>query len=321
MKRVGAIGFLLFKVAVTALFVYIANRSLRQAELSLVLSRTKVLPVAGVALLGILGIAIHTHRWRLVLHARMREVTFAKALKTFLWGNALAFVTPARIGELARGIELAPEKKASTAISVGVDKIFIVGATLLCGSITALILPVKSGLTGITVIFPWLQAGSAALFLAAIAVRPGLNRSTGSETAGLGKVVRWWSGFPKVQHSLGRRLLLWSIAAQVVLVIQTAIALEMFGKIGFFQGMHVGALSYSFMVFFPFSIANMGVREYAFSLFASRFNLAPSGELAAICLGASAAIMIVNMLLPALIGVVWELLAGQKPGGDNAQGQ
>ncbi len=309
MRRVGALGFLVFKLAVTGLFVYIANRSLHETDLSLVLGRMRMSSVVVVVILGLLGVIIHTHRWRLVLRARETDVSFGAALKTFLWGNALAFVTPARIGELARGLELT-EEKASTALSVAVDKVFVVGATLLFGSVaTVLYFSDAGALGGIQRFFPPIQFVSAGLFLLLFSFHPAGIRGRLFPFAR--RLVKWWHAFPGIHCATGRQVFLWSMMAHLVLIVQTAIALDMFGNAGFLPGIKTATLAYSFMVFFPFSIANMGVREYAFSLFLSGSSSISSSEVAAICLGASGAIMLVNMLLPAVAGVLWELIDGR----------
>ena len=83
----------------------------------------------------------------------------------------------------------------------------------------------------------------------------------------------------------------------------------MFGSEGFFDTMIASGQAYSFMLFFPFFIANMGIREYSFRMFlgCGRPPGAISG-LSRLAFGASTVILIVNIILPALIGLIWWII-------------
>ena len=89
---------------------------------------------------------------------------------------------------------------------------------------------------------------------------------------------------------------------------RSALALAMFGNASLTNAVIAVGQAYALMLFLPFSIANMGVREYAFGLYLVSPAFGGSSPEGIACLGASLTIMVFNMALPALAGVIWELL-------------
>jgi flagellar biogenesis protein FliO len=55
----------------------------------------------------------------------------------------------------------------------------------------------------------------------------------------------------------------------------------------------------------PFFVANIGVRELSFSVFLKKLEAAP--QPAAIAFGVSGLILLINIILPAILGLIWML--------------
>jgi hypothetical protein len=104
---------------------------------------------------------------------------------------------------------------------------------------------------------------------------------------------------------LNGRIVFYSFAAQIALLAQTAMILSIFGSASFFSNMVIAAEVYAFMLFLPFFIANIGLREYSFSMLFE--NMKPifhqSFTIGSVALGVSFLILIMNILFPAVVGL------------------
>jgi hypothetical protein len=225
-----------------------------------------------------------------------------------LWGCLLAFVTPGRSGEFFRGISITSGNKATMIYAVFIEKIYAILITLIAGALGAA--------------FSWrtlraLQPAQKSILMCCGTVIAGITLVFG---------IHFFSGNKHV-HVLKQLLpknipafpfanftkktipptILLSVAAHLVLLFQTAVLLDMFGNHAWAINMVIAAQAYSFMLFFPIFIANMGIREYSLSLFLGQFATS-SGQpvqISGIAFGASMGILCINMILPALAGLLW----------------
>jgi hypothetical protein len=289
------------KITVTAVVIYLVDRSLTKDQVPLLFKSISLIPISIAFIVGCMGFYFQVGRWRLILSAWGISASTNAALCTMLWGCLLAFITPGRTGELFRGISLPAAKKSHTVYAVLVDKIFSGGAVLAAGVICCAISLARSKAAcwGHWVII--IGAISVAAFAAVVfALRSH-------------SIVR--TALNSLPAFSARRLILlvsYSIIAHILLLIQTAVLFSMFGSNGLLDNVIACGQAFSFMLFFPFFIANMGIREYSFGMFLglSPASLRNTGILS-IAFGASMCILIINIILPALIGLLWWLL-GQK---------
>ena len=72
--------------------------------------------------------------------------------------------------------------------------------------------------------------------------------------------------------------------------------------------------SYAYMLFLPFFVANAGLREHAFRLFLERLDpiLNLHFQAYAIALGTAALVLIINIVIPAIGGLVWAFIDYRK---------
>ena len=223
-------------------------------------------------------------------------------MRTLLWGSLLAFITPGRTGEFFRGVGLPAIKKSQTMYAVLVDKLFAGGVVIAAGALCCAVF-----LTGNQ--SPqwghWVIILGTALAGASAGVAFGLRKRLMLQTA--------LSQFPAVR---GRRLgsvVACSIAAHALLLVQTAVLFDMLGNNEFLKNLLAGGQAYAFMLFFPFLIANMGIREYAFGMFLGcALSPAKGSALAPMAFGASMGILAINIVLPALLGLVWWIVDTKK---------
>jgi hypothetical protein len=298
-----------FKILVTASVLYLVNKSLSKDQVPLLLNNISLLPVAAALALGCLSFYCQVRRWKVVLDAWGIGADLVAALRTMLWGCLLAFITPGRAGELMRGFSLPALKKGHTVYATIADKAFAGVTALVFGIIccfVALARNLAAGWGQRTVII-----GSAAVLavtgiFCALRSRPFINNIL--------------DNVPAFSPRKLRGIVLYSLASHILLLIQTAMLLSMFGNAGFIDNVLASGQAYAFMMFFPFFIANMGIREYSFALFSSHAPTAAGNAgyagLSGIAFGASMGILVINIMLPALIGLVWWII-GKKCGSNN----
>ncbi|MBD3392127.1 MAG: hypothetical protein GF418_08620 [Chitinivibrionales bacterium] len=293
------------RVALTVLFVYIVNRSLTDTELGSLPLFIRPPHVVLSFLLGLCGLYCHVKRWQIVLRYQGLPSGFRVAAKTYLLGILLAFVTPGRLGELFRGLPLSRNRKGDTVFAVIIDKLFILLATFVAGILCVLaqVSLMHIPLPGRVVI----MSGIAAALTAAVVLFLVYRKSPADKGGFPGHFFRLLNSAPRLFTRSGRNAVLLSLAAHVLLIGQTAVLVLMFGCGGMVKSIVALGQAYAFMAFIPFFIANIGIREYSFGVFLHNMGFSCRGavHVHGAALGASAGVLLMNLILPALIGLVW----------------
>lgn len=289
----------LFRIGITLLFFWIVNRSISRHEIALLMGKIR-LDIALSALgLGILGFYFQVIRWRYVLRLQNFPSDTHLALKTLLWGNLLGFLTPGRIGEVFRGIGLDSKRKIDSVIAVIIDRLFAIAVVLVSGIILCLAQFLSTGIAppGIVLIF-WglIPLSGGAVFI--VLKHKKLSKSTVVQKLRMIiKSVGYLSNIPTI---------LVSVLSHCCLIAQTVLLLAMFGSVaGWLNNCFIAAQGYMAMLFLPFFIANVGLREYSFGLYLKQFTTHQHAEM--IAFGVSSLVLLINIILPALIGLIWML--------------
>jgi len=299
------------KLAVTVLVIYLVNKSVGKNLMPRLFQCVSFGPVALSVLLGCVELLLQTKRWQMLLNIQGTTIDFKTGLRTMLWGCLLAFVTPGRSGEFLRGISIPARDKADPVFAVLIDKICSAVAALVFGAIAAVVscralathfLPQQS-------IFVW---AAAALAIAATIVsfcKPAKAMIAAFFRSQPAIDFFLKNTLAKPSGATGASIVLVTVAAHLVLLTQTAILLKMFGSGGLAIGISVAAQAYAFMLFVPIFIANMGLREYSFGLFLRQLSpgLGPMARISSIAFGASLCVLCINIVLPALAGLLWWL--------------
>jgi hypothetical protein len=296
----------------TLLFVYFVNRSLSAREVALIFDSLRPAHVAGAVLLGMGGLWCQAKRWEIILRYERFAVTPPQAWKTLLAGNLFAFVTPGRVGELFRGMAIAPGRKADAVFAVIVDKLFIVATVLLVGLTMA---SWQTVVRGVALPFRPIAPVGAAVMACLIAV-PLVVRRPDSLRAHpwMRYVVRLVKMTPRAFTRAGGVALGCSFGAHALLLAQTVLLLLMFGVNSAGDALLVAGQAYALMAVVPLFIGNMGIREYSFALFLGQLDAGAAGDtqvrIAAV--GASAVVLVMNLIVPALAGLVWTVIDNRK---------
>jgi hypothetical protein len=285
------------KIAVTVFVIYLADRGLSKTQLGPLIGHMSFMPTALAILLGCACFYFQVIRWRIILRGAGIPVTGKTALRTMLWGSLLAFITPGRTGELFRATGLPATKKSQTVYAVLIDKMFAGGSVVAVGALCCMVMLFgkRPSCWGFWIII--------------------IGATLAAAGAGLAFRLRNFSPLKKAFRQLptlkGRSLgnvIACSIAAHALLLVQTAALFDMFGSRDFQANILAAGQSYAFMLFFPFFIANMGIREYAFGMFLG-------GALVPAAFGASMGILAINIVLPALLGLGWWMVDIKKISG------
>lgn len=286
----------LFRIAVTVFFFFLVNKSISQADLKQLLHTINPLVIMAVLLSGIMGFYLQVIRWKYILQSRQLPCNGCIPLKTMLWGNLLGFLTPGRVGELFRGIGIDPARKSDSVVAVFIDRLL---AILLVVSTGVLFMFIQT--TVLKISPPLIEIISLEILLSLavisiVIIKVSYFRSKKIVSKGL-------SLFSTIVHLLNMKIVIVSILAHFFLILQTVLLFQMFGSPGWVTNSIIAGQSYLQMVFLPFSIANVGIREYSFGVFLKQTVAKEESEL--IAFGVSSLILFINIILPAFIGLIW----------------
>lgn len=299
----------IFRLGITLFFFYLINKNISLDDIQKLSNYFKPFSIIISLVFGIIGFFLQTLRWKLLLDSFGFNVSLAQSLKYMLRGNLLAFLTPGRIGEFGRGVGLVQNRSVDSVISVVIDRFYAIAAILFFGiCIVAINLIFNRFLILPQIVIPLCILIS--IFLVCIIFRKQLPTLLPKKLSTLRlkflEILKFWSQIPHVVITII------SFGAHLCLLIQSISLLYMFGytHIGF--NMYVAVQAYVFMLFFPIFIANIGIREYAFGMMLNQAYGPLNEQNSIAAFGVSMVILFVNIILPALIGLVGFLVEKKK---------
>lgn len=259
-----------------------------------------------VLLLMFVNWGIEAFKWQLALKT-VEPISFRRSLSAIFSGTTMAFFTPNRIGEYFGRILFVKDGA----------RISSVAFTIMCGT-AQLLVTLVVGFTGLFFIRPYLPGsvnGSSAGFwidMLAIVVLP-VALMTAVFYFRLQWIVRWISRLPLSEKirtyievastfhsSLLSRILLLSMLRFTVFIVQYYFILQVFDvSLNWWQTFWSISVIFLVLAIIP-SIAlftDLGIRWQASMQFLALFSTNTVG-----ILGASLAIWIINLVLPAVIG-------------------
>ncbi len=294
------------RIAVTIAFVYFVNRSIHVTDIIHLIRSIHTLPVFTAIILGIGSFFFQILRWQVILRSHNLPGSFMIALKTMFRGFLLAFITPGRIGELFRAVHIDSRRHFATVVAVIEERSFAVGVTVLAGMGCMI---AQRAFYNLPFFMPVIVA-SVLLAIAASALVIAMY----SGEALCPERVRLSARFGRLFDYLRRikslpffRLFMLSAGAHLLLLVQTALLFGMFGSQDFGRNFVAAGQAFSFMLLLPFFIANIGLREYSFSLFLTRLSSGypDVSAIQGIALGVATTILFINIIIPAAVGLIW----------------
>ncbi len=304
----------LLKVGLTTFFVILVNRNLKQNDFKLIIGHIDPFLVLFALIFSALSFYFQLVRWQHILRSQSLPCHIRVAAKSMLVGFFLAFLTPGRVGEFFRGIGIFAHKRTLSILAVIIERFYGVFLTVIFG-IISVIIQYFSFKTTAAHYFEILLIVSFLFFCLAGPVLRGISRNI-PDTKALRALFDITKLFASRLHTLpSMRLIFFSALSHLCLILQTAVLLGMFGSGNFLKNCIVAGQSYALMLFMPFFVANIGVRELSFSLFLKKLETVSSAapQAAAIAFGVSGLILLINVILPAVFGLIW-MLKGKKTG-------
>ncbi len=296
------------KLGLTFFFVILVNRSLKQNDFQLIIGRISPFSILIALMLSGLSFYFQLMRWQVILRSQSLPCGIQVAAKTMLIGSFLAFLTPGRIGEFFKGVGTFSDKKAVSVLAVVIERFYGIFLTVTFGLISVIIQFFSFNINAF-VYFEILLAVSFVLFCSA----GFLLRIISGKIAEI-RLFKSASDMIRLSasklHTLPvRNLLLFSALSQLCLILQTAILLEMFGSGNFLKNCIIAGQAYALMLFVPFLVANIGIREFSFALFLRKLEPVSSStpQAAAVAFGVSGLILLINVIFPAVFGLLWML--------------
>lgn len=291
------------KFAITIFFFWLVNRSLNQSDLRLILARIDFLPIFAALFFCVAGFYILILRWQFILKSQDLPSGIKVAAKTMFIGFFLAFLTPGRVGELFRGVGISGGRKTVSVLAVATERYFAVFLTIIFG--------------GLSVIaqFIFYKVSISLFFMVSLILSFILFCYAGKILKLLSIKFQKFSFLRSILNSLQEFLsgldslplmpiVACSTIAHLCLIFQTAILLDMFGSAEFLKNCIIAGEVYAFMLFLPFFVANIGLREFSFSIFLGKLETITEikPEVGAVAFGVSTLILFMNIILPAILG-------------------
>jgi uncharacterized membrane protein YbhN (UPF0104 family) len=294
---------IIVRILLTAVFFAIVNKSISAGSIAKMAGGINPVYLGIAFLLSILGIYFQVARWKIVLKSVNLPYEKFIPLKTMLWGNFLGFMTPGRVGELFRNTGTNPHRKGDSVLSVMIDRLIAIMMVLICGCAGMMVQGLVYGKNVYIVQSIALSVSGVAVLLV-LFFRKSRNRAIKKVLDKLPVVIKG------LKNATDIRVILISVAAHACLLFQTALLLSMFGLHDFVKNTVIAALAFTQMIFLPFAIANVGIREYSFGVYIRM--LSPENDASGIAFGVSGIILFFNIILPALGGLLWFMLDLRK---------
>jgi len=260
------------------------------------------------SILSLVNIYLQAYKWKLVLNHSLGKVSFMRALHSYFGGVTSGLSTPARIGEfIGRAIPLEEFNFFSVTIVSFIDKIINMIVITFFGAISSVFfyrsfnephfyvdVPLLIIIVSLFSITVYMLFNSN--FFVSVVKRKFKNNQ---------KVLNKISVVDKfLSQSLSVKVKIFSINILyfVVILLQFALLVNAFASYSdIIQLMVIASLIlFATTVVLPFSFGDLGVREGAAAYLISMISLSP-----AIGFNSALVLFIINVILPALIGLIF----------------
>ena len=253
------------------------------------------------SLLAILNVYFQYLKWKLVCNNLLNERDKKKIILSLFYGFSAGSFTPARIGEyFGRAILFSERPLIQITAATVIDKLFTLIVVIVLGSISMLF---YLKFSFIFIILSVILSG----IIIALIMKKG---SSISENRFFKKLVRFkiisslytkLSFMRNVDKSFSLKLLFLSILFYVCFIAQFALLVSAFSlHANFINYLWAGGLvMFVKSVIPPISLGELGIREGVSVYFVKQL-----GENAAVGFNASISLFLINILLPALIGLI-----------------
>ena len=290
----------LAKVIVAILVTLILIRKISLDEIIFALHTADRWLIAAGFSLVVVNLGFQFRKWQLIVHRENRDIPARSVLGSLLVGMALGLITPGRVGEFGRSFFIRGADWARLMALTFIDKMIALGIIYLFGLYGFYRFMVDT--LHPYVLWPILITISIFLIILFLfLLRPNLLQSITQRIPNRLKhpvLHKLASGIELATPKLTMRLLLYTILQNLTFCTQMVLLIR-----AFYPAIGLEAYTAVFAVMMtktllPISLGDLGIRESASVYFFSRLNVPHAAAF-----DASLLLFMINVLLPALIGL------------------
>jgi len=294
------------KIIISAGLLYYLISSVEYDQIISALSEANITIIGVVILLGIVNIFLQYSKWRFTCAEVLKIKDKFKIFRSLFYGFSAGIITPLRIGEyFGRGIEFRDKSLVQVTVATLIDKFFPLLMVASLGSVSSLIFIYFYYNVSIYIVLSLFILIFTFFYMLVILL---LNNKFWNSIlfSKLNSSVKLKPFLEKLRifESLDRtyffKMLVISFLFYLCFLIQYALLVSAFSNhFDFVHYLWAGNLiMFVKTIIPPISFGELGIREGA-----SIYFLTQMGETASVGFNASILLFIVNLLIPALIGV------------------
>ena len=295
-------ALIMFKVMIAIIVITMLVRRISADELKTAFLEAQIGWIVPALLLLSLNLFFQFRRWELLVRHVAPQVPSRQILASLLSGITLGFITPGRIGEFGRAFFIA-----------GADWPKLLGLTLLdkCYAFLTLLflgllgtLPILKKEVDLFIWLPLLSIATAffALLFVLLLHPPylaGLVKKFRKHWQKHKKISQIVSSLEQVPPKLAVYISLLALGQVLTYLMQFYLLIRAFAPLSLFRGLQALMATLWVKTMLPISIGDLGVRESAAIYFLGELHVPPAAAF-----DGSLLLFFINVLLPALIGLV-----------------
>lgn len=294
------------KILIAAGLVYYISSSVKFDQIIFAIKGANLSIILIVVGLGVLNVFLQYLKWKLTCTEVLGVKDSSKVFRSLFFGFSAGIITPLRIGEyFGRGIEFRDKSLVQVTVATLVDKFFPLLIVASFGSVLSLLFLYFYYSVSIYLILAlFILLFTFFYFLVLLIINPGFwNNVLFSRINSSAKLKRFFdklSVFKRLDRIYFVKMLVISFLFYSCFLIQYALLVTAFSN-------HFDLINYLWaanLIMFaktiipPISFGELGIREGA-----SVYFITQMGQSASVGFNASIFLFIINLLIPALIGV------------------
>ena len=297
---------ILAKIIIAAgLLVYLIY-SVEYDQIVYALNHANILIIGIVFLLGILNVYLQYYKWKITCEEVLEVRDNLKIFRSLFYGFSAGIITPLRVGEyFGRGIEFKDKSLIQVTVATLIDKFFPLMMVASLGSVSSLFFLYYSYGVSIYVVLSLFILIFTSFYLIFFLVTSkrfwsSILFSKLQSSSKFKSFLNKLAVFQNLDRNYFYKMLWISFLFYSCYLIQYALLVTAFSNHNAFVNYLWAANLIMFVktVIPPISLGELGIREGA-----SVFFISKMGEVASVGFNASIFLFIINLLIPALIGV------------------
>ena len=294
------------KILISAGLLYYLINSVEYNQILFALNDANLTVIGLVIFLGVVNIFLQYSKWRLTCTEILGVLNNSKVFRSLFYGFSAGIITPLRIGEyFGRGIEFRDKSMVQVTVATLIDKFFPLLMVALLGSISSLFfiyiyynVSIYIVLSLLILIFTFFYL--LVMLLLSNRFWDSILFSKLNSSSRLKPFLEKLRIFESLDRTYFFKMLVISFLFYSCFLIQYSLLVSAFSNhFDFLNYLWAGNLiMFAKTIIPPISFGELGIREGA-----SVYFLTQMGETASVGFNASIFLFIINLLVPALIGV------------------